>query len=528
MYQIEPYRNPFANSLANLVGGADRARAEALQRSGDAIAQGGKELGQEAGATLNNLVKLQLDAPQREMTQIQLRQAREGQADDAAARDAFTDAGGDPDKAVQLLEKGGNYPVAMKIRSTLTEQRLKGLDTLNKQFDLSEKNLTQASQLLQGVSTDANPAAAYANVLPQVRSLVGPNLAGKLPDQYDPNAVKTATTWGMKNADVLRAQRDASTIALNGLRTAVTKTGLAEQLTTSLATSARTAGSQEEWDQLRTAAKTYGGEVADDVLKRFPEQWSPDLATKATQILTAGQLPSYQHETVTYTGADGKSHIGEAGFDPKKNAWFSPGSDTPLTNVRKFERDPQGQIDVGGLAKAVMDHPEAYNDLTDTAKTRIWPTLNQAGFTPPGKVDRGASLATAERWRQGQLRKIDDDPELKVNLLSKDPDVKAAAESEIARRRGEIEASFKVQTGGGSKAPAPPASQPAVGTDGVPAPAKQGPPVRGVAPPKAPAKAGGVPPNVTTALQSQKPGKYTLSDGSKWIVGKDGTIQPGQ
>lgn len=495
--RVDPYRSPYTVTLANLMGAGDHARAQAERQSGQAVANAATDIGQTVGATLNNIVKLNLDAPRREHEAIALRQAKEGEADDKAARDAFQQSKGDPEAALKLLEEGGNYTVAMKLRSTLHEQRLKGLDEVNKQLDSTGKRLGMATQLLQGVPSSPDPAGAYANVLPQVREIVGPGLAGYLPDTYDPKIVSTALTWGMKANEAVNFRRQAGRDAMEGLQTAVTRTELADKLTKSTATWAQTIDSQEGWDEMLTTVKSLGGDVADGVLKQFASTYSPE-AVQSAQKLLGKTPPGFQRENVIAT-VDGKTRVLEAGYDTTKNQWFAPGSTTPLTNVRKFERDPAtGNVNAPELAKAVLENPDIFQDLTDSAKTAIWPALNAAGFTRPAQRDTGSSRAVAERWKLNALHKVEEN--LGYQLITPE---------QATAQRAEIETSFQAQVGGA----APTAPRP---TDAP----KPGPP------PKNP-PAGAVPDSIKQLLGSQKAGKYTLTDGSVWIKDASGAIRKG-
>jgi hypothetical protein len=459
---LEPYRNPWGPTLTNLVGGADRARAAATMASGQAIAAGAQQIGAETGATLNNLVRLKLDQPRREAEQIQLARLKRDEGDDQAARDAFTEAGGDPDAAVGLLEQKGAYIPAMKIRGQLQQQRVQALDVLGKQLKVNEDRLTQASQLLQGVPKAQDPATAYTNVLPQVRQLVGDNLGAKLPDQYDPNVVNTAVTWGMKAVDVSRMQRDAATAAYQGLRGAVTRVELQDRLTKSLATSALTAENQDDWDRIRQTASQFGDD-AKTVLSKFPEQWSPALADTARTMLKPVESPTKYRESTVLATVNGKPTITLAGFDPERNAYFAPGeTEHPLADARPVPAaDSLTARDDAEIVKAVQANPAIWNDLTETVKSRVLPGLSRAGgFTPPPKTDRGASAATAERWRMNALKKVDDD--LNLSVITAD---------QATAQRAAIEQSYKVQLGN-----PPPSSATAPKPAGAAPASPQGPP----------------------------------------------------
>lgn len=501
-FQYQQYRNPYATTLASLVGAGDHARADAERQRGAIVGNAVGNIAQTGASTLNNFMQFKLDEPRRKMEALQLGQAEQADKDDKAARTAFQTAKGDPDQALKILETGGNYNVAMKLRSQINDAKLKALDDLSKSLDVTNKRLGTATQLLQPLATlpPEQRQDAYTAALPRVREIVGPDLGAYLPDTYDEGRVNAAMQWGMKANEAVQFRQQAARDAQQTLTTAVTKTELADKLTKQIATWAQTVDNDDEWQQMREQAKHLGGaEVADDVLARFDDTFSPGAVQKAAKLLGAKQ--DFQHDTVTYTGADGKTHIGEANYDPASGGWTLPGSATPIQNVRKFQRDSAGQVDVGALAKAVLNNPDAYNDLTDSAKTLIWPTLDQAGFRPPPPRDRGQSAATAERWRMNALQKVDEN--LGLHLID---------DTEATRQRTAIEASYKTQLGGDQPAPA------------AAAPKKAAPPTA-PAPPQPPKPPSAVPQTVNDLLASQKPGRYTLTDGSVWVKDASGTIR---
>jgi hypothetical protein len=507
-FQLEPYRSPNTTTIANLIGGADEARAEGIRRSGAAIAQGVESVGNLAGATANNLVRLKLDEPRRQLEQLQLSEAQRAHQDDLDARDAFTQAQGDPDKAVALLEQKGNYHVSMKLRSELNQQRLRDIETQGHLLDNTEKRLGQVTQLMQAVETDPDPPTAYKRVVTAARQYAGPQLAATIPDEYDPSTVAQLKTWGMKSVDYARTRRDAATTAAEGLRSAVTRIELNDKMTTALAQYAQTIDNQDEWTNARQEMVHISGDVASDVLKKFPEVWTPDLKTQAQKYLAPNGFA--KTETVSYTGDDGKTHITEAAWNKTSNEWFAAGdATTPLANVRKFDKDPAtGRIDVPALTQAVLEHPEAFNDLTDTAKTQLWPGLAKAGFQRPDRPDRGASVASAERWKQRAMSDLDkerrDEARMPRQMTDEEYKAKAAA----------IEQSYQLQVGKPTAARLTPPP-----TNGV---GNQSTPTAGAPKPIT------APPAVQQTLKGQRPGHYKLTDGSVWTLNADGTITPGR
>jgi hypothetical protein len=491
-FRYEPYVNRHAATIGGLIQHGPDAAARALEFrgqaqgraaeiGGQATAQAIQGIGAQVAGVMHDVMRVQLEQPRRDLEAIQLRGAKRAEAEDTATRKAFQDAKGDLPTAIKTLEQQGDYITAGKLRTQLYESHLKGLDETKKALDITGERFKQSSQLLQGVPGAPDPAAAYKTVLPQVRQIVGPQLGAMLPDDYDPAIVKQALTFGMTAGEVTAQRRQATAETTAALTQAVSKVDLVEKLTKSAARYAQTVDTQEEWEALRAMVEHLGGDSAKDVLTKFPAQYSPAAVQDAAKLLRDTPV-NFQHETVLTTDANGKPRITEAGFNPTTNQWFAAGdTKTPLTNVRKFERDPRtGAVAVtDSLVGALKANPAIYEDLTDSVKSALWADPRMQGFAPPPKADKGASRATAERWRTTQLNKIDE------NLGNMVID-KAQAD----KARATVEASYQAQIG-------------------TPAAVKP-PPVKAAAP-------GGAPTEGETKEIPGYPGTEQTFKGGKWI-----------
>lgn len=515
---VEAYRSPYAQAIAGATGGADRARAGAAEQTGQIAANAASSIGQIASGTLHDFLSYKLEQPRRDLIAAQagverakLSDIQRAEADDKAVREALQATGGDHDAALQVLDTR-NPTAAQKLRSALTEGRIKGLDEQDKTLKVVNDKLKTASQLLQGVPTADDPWTAYANILPKVREVVGPDLSKHLPDDYDPDTVGQAITWGETAQQTLERRRAALETAREGVATNKDARERDAYFTKALGQWLPTVSTQDEWDKALGSVKALG--ASPETLARFGAQYSPEAVQRAA---TFGLTPEEQARAnkpptagsvadffATYARDVVHKPLDALTVQDKEVAahrWamaHKVDSPTELTAGKRTE-----------LVQTILKYPSVYHDLTDTTKSAIAGELNAAGFTGFARQATPATLAAAERWRQEQLVAL----ETRFKAAQALPETHGVMTAEdLQAAKDAINVSYRAQIGGSAAAPvaAPPAA----------------PAARSAAAPKP--KTVTVPAPVATALKGQKPGKYTLSDHSVWIVGKDGTVQPGQ
>lgn len=472
-----------------------RARAQGLEAQGQAQGQAIQSATNAFSGTLSDMLKYNMQAPQRELTDLEVKKRREEYTDDQVTRSATQAALQQPEIAgikdpteqshavsdfvLQHLDGSGAIGAATKFRAQLQEARIKALDQTIKQTDLAHKGVEQASSLLQSVPEDKNPQAAYTNVLQQVRQLVGPDLAKHLPDQYDEPTVRNAVQWGMSAKEGLDYRRRAGEDARDALQNATSRVGLIESLTKSTAGFAKTITTPEEWDQMRkNVAALAPKDVTDQVLSRFDTAFAPDSPLKAEKLIDkTGFDPKEGLTTI-----NGKKQLVWAGYDKETNSYFLPGdTKTPLKDFTPFVKGAEGQLaaaDRTKLIDAVKANPSVWHQLTETARTQIAGDLHKQGFNFPA-VDRGSSVATAERWKMTAMKALDDEFSQKRGLKG----AFGMSQADYDKKKSAIDTSYQVQIGGGQPpagapkpAPAPAAPPPAAVPPAVVAPAAAPPP----------------------------------------------------
>lgn len=297
-YQFLPrqyYQSPYVQAIAGATGGADRARAAADLQEGQIDTQTASSVGQAASGTLHDFLNYRATQSRRDLESAQAGLAKstlaDKQRDDAdtqAVRDAMQTAGGDHDAALQALEQRGAVGAATKLRSALTVARTQALDEQDKGLKLVKDRLSMASQLLQGVPESDDPSTNYANVLPKVREIVGPDLGKQLPDEYDPDRVGQAVTWGETAQQTLDRRRAALEAAREGVANSKDAREKDGYFTKSLAQWLPTVGSQDEWDKALAAAKSLG--APPETLAKFGDAFTPEAAQRAGSFsLTADE-----------------------------------------------------------------------------------------------------------------------------------------------------------------------------------------------------------------------------------------------
>lgn len=491
-------QDPSAVTNAIMAGGAAQARG--AEGAAQAWGRTAESLGNITGSTLNDILKYR--SPEAQAKRAEATLALEDTNDTLAMQKAMRSAGGDPNAALTTLDKLGAVGAATKLRTQMNVERNKGLDTHIKELTVQKDNFEQATKLIGSVP-EADPkdpdslakaSEVYKSIVPQLRGLLSgpvdpatgkptPGVGASIPDEYNPDTVKNMRTLGMSVTEALNYRKEAAAEARAALTGATTKAELIDKMTTSTANYLRTVDNPQEW------AKTLAGvkqlvppDVAEAVMSRFDQNFDPKTSPqKAAVLLEKPKETSYEPKNVIATVA-GKRILLSAGFDKEKNQWFSPDAPgVPLKNVVEFVKGPEGQLsgaDRTELTKAVQDNPQIWNQLTETARTQIAGDLHKAGFKFPS-IDRGSSVAAAERWKMGAIKALDTEYGTKRGL--KGPF--GMTQGQYDAKKAEILTSYNLQIGGSQGQPQPKPAAPAVAPPAAPPPAAAAP----VAPVPAPA-----------------------------------------
>lgn len=523
----ELYRSPYVQAIAGATGGADRARAAAEQQQGQIASQEASNIGNIASGTLKDFLSYRMDEPRRQLqtaqaglAKTQLADKQRDDADTNAMRQALQDSGGDHDSALQALDARGAVGAATKLRTALTEGRLKLIDEQDKGLKLVKDKLGAASQMLQGVPGADDPWTAYANVLPKVRETIGPDLSKHLPDDYEPDTVNQAISWGETAQQSLERRRAALEAAKEGVANSKDVRDKDQYFTKSLSQWLPTVSDQDEWTKALNSAKALG--APPETLAKFGDAFTPEAAKRAESFgLTAeerakGNQPpkagTIEDYMTTYARDVAKKPVGALSLKDKDAALKRYAQDHKVDSAGEITADKRAD-----LVATILKYPSVYHDLTDTTKSAIAGDLSRAGFTQFERTATPATIAAAERWRSEELTKLDKRYETLKVPDGKKPVPGMMTSVDYQAEKDRIDASYKAQVGKADATPKPAAAAPpaAAGAKPAVAPAAAKPPTTAA--------------NVAEFLKDQPSNKrYTLTDGSVWEKLADGTIRPGQ
>lgn len=417
---------------------------------------------------------------------------------------AFAQAKGNLDQAATLLEQQGEWAAARNLRDNAQRIRQETVNGITERLGQHKTVYGRGAQALREI--EAQPDA-YGDVRPQLvelASALDPRLAAEIPETYDPEQVRgmlqfveagaAQTETRLRAVAAASAAQEAADDALK--RTAAHRTMAGEWLSAS--------PNQEDWDASLQGLRTMG--VSDDILSPLGDTWSPEAQEKARQLA----LTPAQREPKQATSIEGALLAAHQKGDQRA----VDGLMTLQRTLAQARQEPKTATDPAAI-QAVLDHPGVWGDLNPEARNAMLPHLARAGFdfTRAANTLTEAQKAQIERWRADTISAL--------NADQRDPQTQmddAAYQAELAR----IEASYQVQMG--SATPPPSSRVPAADRASRADAQKQ----RALPPHLRGAASGAIPEPVSSLLKGQKPGRYTLSDGSSWTVAADGTIAKGE
>lgn len=163
----------------------------------------------DTGEEYAKALRIQALMGQREMQDLQTQEARRGIADEDATRLAYREGGGDPTRVRQILGERGLYKPAQTIDKLLLESREKesviGRNTASANKDKIDSELKQIEHGSAILST-AKDQPTW-DIARRVMSIQFPQLAGKLPEQYDPQFIAAQIAGGQTIAQRIADQR---------------------------------------------------------------------------------------------------------------------------------------------------------------------------------------------------------------------------------------------------------------------------------------------------------------------------------
>lgn len=451
------YRSPLTGTLAELIGRQGQINADYATRQGQIAAHTAESIGDTVTGTLRDLTRFAMNAPQRELTaarvaneKLELEKRRNALQEETLIKQAMSDAGGDPETALDALRSQGGIGVnaASKLQQQVKDARMADLKDQHDKYTMASQKLTTAGQFLRGLDElpDEQRADGYARILPKVRELVGPDLSQYLPETYDPTTVHQALTWGETASQTIQRRTEALATARDGIAKAKDAREADGYHTKALGQWLSTVTSQEEWDQALHESKQLG--AADGTLAKFGTQYSPEAVKRA---LTFAETPgeraraekgptpgTFEDYLTSYARDVAKKPLETLSAKDKESAarrWAGAHKTDTASEITPEKR--------AQLVQTVMQYPVIWNDLTPGQKGAIAADLGTAGFTHFGESTQ-AQKAAVERWRTTELGKVQSD--LGYGVID---DTQATA------RRAEIDASARVQLGGGAPGAAP-------------------------------------------------------------------------
>lgn len=248
--------------------------------------------------SMHRALQLQAIGQENQLRDLEVKQRLREAADDAAMREAMQ--GGDPDKAVEDLMKGGHATAGLKLSSTINQMRKHKWETKKIQWEAAEKQNEQIGQMLQGIKDDDSFQFAKKAIIGAVAETpeAAQALNAHFGDHYDPEKVKSLLDEHTKRSDLIRMNHYSVTEAQKALELmekgltnvpgapAGAKVPLDPQaelhFTNSLANRLSLSTNQNEWAAAIMDAK--GGGVPDVVLQKFPAAYTPENAARAAAL----------------------------------------------------------------------------------------------------------------------------------------------------------------------------------------------------------------------------------------------------
>lgn len=434
------YQSPYGGRIGATVG--DLARLTLAR--GDAIASGilgrgqawgrmAEQLGQIAGRTIGELADLHERRARLDYYQsLSDERRREGEIESQMSQ-AMKQWPKDPERAVAHLTTQGFGAAASTLQARLRKAQKEDLDFQIQQHTLGEKQLDQALR----VNAAVRGAEDWPVARDSIRTMVGPDLAKYVPEEYDADRVREMSTWGMSMSERLTARR-----------TALEDWQAGKDAVKSVAVWLKDADTPEEWASLRENAKLLGVPAA--ALRVFPEPWSKSAQRQAALI--AGE------EDGAFQSVEKLVHGKEAvvNFQPKTGRYYLPGQTTPLPADAVKPLPERARAEVPPAAGGFEDYLTRYArerqkpvsalsvDEIDAARTR-WRKVEAK--TPKGAEVSPAQKGDAERWKQKELLDLEKTYRLTTDTMKSAMMKIPLSADQMDERKLRIENSYREQIG---------------------------------------------------------------------------------
>lgn len=415
-YERRVYDSPATGRMSDLIRQQGQIRANAALQAGAIQQQAWSDVGRIVGQTMGDLVQArQYD---QQVTQQRAEARKKANADGIMRLIADRPV----EEGAQVLRREGFTKEADELMARHQSALRDAFATERAKRERAQQKIGDALDLLTtvGGAPEADRPRLYAETAPKIREMVGPDLATMVPDQYSPEFMQTALTWGMSAREKLGLQLKA----LEGLGDEK-DFGKIQNAEERLRLWLAAADTPEEWaGALQTARQVF--RVPESIVQEYGE-FSPDNLARVQQLI--GKTPTKPGE----------------------------GDYTLGPNQVRFTAD--GKIVARG------------------------PTTRGGGGDDAEKGPTASAKATAERWKQDALAKAEDDFKAaweQASLGETDPDPAVRRQAKDAKatllrahnaRKGQIQQSYQTQLGmqmsdlvspDARRASAPPPSGPSV------------------------------------------------------------------
>lgn len=473
--------------------------------------------------TLGGMFQLRAMQQQTEAGQLALDDKRRADAEERAVQDAFRSSGGDVHGAIKQLETAGYGMVAMGLRGKVAEQQSKRAEEIGKTLANQKAALTIAAQIAQGIGDEDSFQVGRR----AIGAILGPELAQQLGDRYDPARLQQAVAWGTERSHFLDQQDRAIKNALEAGKMAqaaskdarewqAKRPEIVQKWTASVGGMLALTRNQQEWDGTLTQFHQNG--VEPEILAQFGRQWSPGAAqragllamtpdqradnahaaatlgeTRRHNLTTEAETARHHRETATATRP--LTQTAEAGLvDKLSKQWAA-------ATANQTEMQRQLQIMRTGISRFDADPNSASQAVLVTFQKILDPesVVREAEYA---RSAQGLStLRRMEGWMEQKLKGGAGVP--KAELL----EMVKTAEQFIENTKDGRNGVRRRLAATASRYNIP--QELVFGDSGETAPA-----------------AASAPPAVVSALRGQKDGRYTMTDGSVWVL-EGGQIRKG-
>jgi hypothetical protein len=348
--------------------------AQAAIRQGENSAQLWGDVGNIIGQTAQTISRERAERPQREREQREQERADKLQT-------VLSEVGSlPPEQAIQRVRAAGFAAEANTLQKQYDDQVLNRLQRENTTLDLASKRISQARTMFEEINAapEEERPAIYQQIAPRVRELVGPELGSRVKDEYDPQFVERAMTWGMSTVEKLNTRRAAIGLVTEDTKNADERDDKARQ---ALIQYLPTVDTQEELDQALSMAKARGARP--ETLALFPSKYSPEAMAQVNEI---GLTPEQRAKR-------------EEGAAPEsERAFIERAAREQGRPVASFNNNEIGRLKAqfASLSRAPKD---------------------DGGITQ-------AQRMAAERWKQNELQQAEDDFRKATAPYTIDPDSK--------------------------------------------------------------------------------------------------------